>query len=378
MQAGARSAATPGIVRIAGIDCVAGRVPIAVPVATSFGMMRDRPAVFVRVRDDSGAEGFGEIWCNFPSGGADYRKSLVDDVVGPALLARPVAVATVFDDLMLRHRVLALQCGDFGAFGQVCAGIDIACHDLAARVAGVPLYGMLNPDAAGRVPVYASGIHPNDAEATIGTARAAGHRRFKVKVGFGRDTDLRALDAVRRLLRPGERLMVDANQAWSEQQAERAVQDYAGLELAWIEEPLRADSGIEAWRKLAANAPAPLAAGENMRSREEFDAALAAGALRFFQPDVAKWGGISGCRYVGAAALAAGAAYCPHYLGGGIGLLASAHLLAAVGGPGWLEMDVNPNPWRDDLLPAGFRVEDGAVALGDTPGLGVSPRHLFA
>ena len=39
--------------------------------------------------------------------------------------------------------------------------------------------------------------------------------------------------------------------------------------------------------------------------------------------------------------------YCPHFLGGGIGLLASAHALAAVGGDGMLEVDCNPNPLRN-------------------------------
>ena len=46
-----------------------------------------------------------------------------------------------------------------------------------------------------------------------------------------------------------------------------------------------------------------------------------------------------------------GKTFCPHYLGGGIGLLASAHLLAAVGGDGWVEVDANDNPLRDALWP---------------------------
>ena len=67
------------------------------------------------------------------------------------------------------------------------------------------------------------------------------------------------------------------------------------------------------------------------------------------QPDVAKWGGISGCLPVARRVVAARRRYCPHYLGGGIGLLASAHLLAAVGGDGLLEVDCNPNPLREGL-----------------------------
>jgi hypothetical protein len=68
-----------------------------------------------------------------------------------------------------------------------------------------------------------------------------------------------------------------------------------------------------------------------------------------------------------------GFSYCPHYLGGGIGLLASAHLLAAVGGDGMLEVDSNENPLRDELCGPLREVRDGHVLLGGEPGLGAAP-----
>ena len=37
------------------------------PVRTAFGVMPDRPAIFLSVEDKDGARGWGEIWCNFPS-----------------------------------------------------------------------------------------------------------------------------------------------------------------------------------------------------------------------------------------------------------------------------------------------------------------------
>ena len=66
-----------------------------------------------------------------------------------------------------------------------------------------------------------------------------------------------------------------------------------------------------------------------------------------------------------------GLRFCPHYLGGGIGLLASAHLLAAVGGDGALEIDANPNPLRSEIARACGSVVDGHIELGDAPGLGI-------
>jgi hypothetical protein len=84
---------------------------------------------------------------------------------------------------------------------------------------------------------------------------------------------------------------------------------------------------------------------------DAFDAAIGAGALAVAPPDVAKWGGISGCWPVIERIRAAGLRYCPHYLGGGVGLL------AATGSTGWLEIDANINPLRTfpQCLPRRYR-----------------------
>jgi len=92
------------------------------------------------------------------------------------------------------------------------------------------------------------------------------------------------------------------------------------------------------------------------------------------QPDLAKWGGISGTAAVIDRIAAAGLRYCPHYLGGGIGLLASAHLLAARGeADGWLEVDANENPLRTLLCPPLASLDNGRMTLPAAPGLGVEP-----
>ena len=69
----------------------------------------------------------------------------------------------------------------------------------------------------------------------------------------------------------------------------------------------------------------------------------------------------------------AGLTYCPHFLGSGIGLAASAHLLAAAGGDGLLEVDVNPNPLRSEIAERWPVVEDGMLTLSERPGLGIEP-----
>ena len=340
---------------------------------TSFGTMHDRPAVFVRVEDADGAHGWGEVWCNFPDVGAEHRARLVNGMFASLLEGREAGdPGALTGELMQRTAVLAIQSGEPGPMHQCIAGIDIALWDLKARRAGEPLWRMLGGKSPA-IRVYASGINPLGADRTAADCRAQGHRAFKLKVGFGDDNDVANLRAMRATLGAGATLMVDANQAWDLEAATRMAARIAEFDLAWLEEPMRADRPWSDWQALAQRCAVPLAGGENLAGLAEFDEALDAGAFRVIQPDVAKWGGVSGCLEVARRALHAGRRYCPHYLGAGIGLLASAHLLAAAGGDGMLEIDANPNTLRTLTCGPVAKVVEGKVTLEETPGLGVEP-----
>jgi L-alanine-DL-glutamate epimerase-like enolase superfamily enzyme len=347
------------------------RAPIATPVVNAFGTMRDRPMTLVSIADDGGAVGWGEIWCNFPVVGAEHRARLVASVFAPLLVGRPATeAASEYARLARAVASQVLQTGEPGPFGACLAAIDQALHELAARRANVPLWRHLG-GAAGRVPVYASGLGPDGAEPLAHSAWRRGFRAFKLKVGFGRDRDLANVRALRASLAPSATIMVDANQAWSIDDAAPMARRLGDFDLAWLEEPIAADRPIAEWQSLARASPVPLAAGENLCNASLLDAAIAAGALRVLQPDIAKWGGFSQVLPIARRAVAAGMRFCPHWLGGGVGLVASMHLRAAAGGDGYVEWDANPNPLREAFpLP---EVVDGTVALPDAPGLGFVP-----
>lgn len=360
------------------VEAVVRRVPIDVPVRTSFGTMRDRPALFLRVTDADGAKGYGEVWCNFPSVGAEHRQRLAKDVVGPVLTGMPpTGSGAVYTALMTRLHILAIQSGEWGPLRQVSAGLDAAVHDLAARRAGLPLYAFLNGGARADIRAYASGIGPEDPAGVAARFAAAGHRVFKVKVGFGSAVDHASLAAFRKAMGNAVELAVDANQGWTLDAALDGMAALAPFGLRWIEEPLAADRPLAEWQRLRSGSAVDIAAGENVDSRDGLDAMMASGTVRYIQPDVAKWGGVSECLAVGRAAQDSGHVYCPHFLGSGVGLLASAHLLAAQGGDGLLEMDTNPNPLRDALVGSLLDVKEGRIRLSDAPGIGITPDHLF-
>lgn len=357
--------------RIEKVECWVLRAPIAQPVANAFGAMTNRPALFLRISASDGAWGWGEVFCNFPQVGAEHRARLVDSIFVPLLEGcaadSPAAVRALLDR---RTRLMAIQCGEPGPFAQIAGAVDQALWDMAARRAGQPLWKHLG--GRNRVRVYASGIGPDHVDEIAVAKRAQGYRAFKLKVGFGPQRDVANLAAMRSALGNEATIMCDANQAWTAEEAAERIAELAPYQPHWIEEPIGADQPHDAWRALASRATVPLAAGENLRGQQAFDEAIEAGYLQFVQPDVGKWGGISGGLDVARCAGSHGLAYCPHWLAGGVGLAASMHALAASGSEsGWAEVDANPNPLREEVFP--FAVNDGWVTLPDAPGLGVEP-----
>lgn len=354
------------------LEAFAYRVPIATPVKVSFGTFRDRPMVLVRIIDAGGAEGWGEIWCNWPAVGAEHRARLAVDL-GERLIGRTLdSPAQAFCDLTSELEVMALQTGEIGPIAQMIAGIDIALWDMAARRDGVPLYRALGGTPRDRVPVYATGINPDQPEKFAAARYAEGHRAFKLKTGFDNARDLANLRAMRDAVGKDAVLTCDANQALSVESAIEFARGAAPIDLQWFEEAIRVDAPAAHWHALAKASPIPLAGGENFQGAQ-FDDAIADDVLRVLQPDVTKWGGITGNFHVAKATVAAGKRYCPHFFGGGVSILSSLHLLAAAGGTGLLEYDCHPNAGRElvvgDLLP----VSDGHVPVPTGAGLGATP-----
>lgn len=363
---------TATAIKLARIEAFVLDAPIEEPVSNSFRTLTSRTSLLVRAVDEGGAFGWGEIWCNYPPRAAAHRADLLERVIAPMIVGRSFEdPRAAFAHLRAATRVPALQCGEPGPFAQVIAGIDIALWDMAARRAGEPLWRWLGGTPTVRV--YASGLSPDRPERLARIKRDEGFDAVKLKVGFDAATDERNLRALRETLGPRGTIMVDANQRWSLDAAIAAAQKLDAFGLGWIEEPIAADEPLERWQALARACASPLAAGENLRGEEAFEAAIGSGALKVIQPDAAKWGGFSGCLDVARKARERGVQFCPHWLGGGVGLAAALHLLAASGSGGWGEIDANPNALRTLFLPQDFCVREGYVTLSAQPGLGCIP-----
>ncbi|RDV43883.1 mandelate racemase [Leifsonia sp. ku-ls] len=202
-----------------------------------------------------------------------------------------------------------------GVAAAAVSAVDIAVHDLAARVAGVPLVQYLG-GAHDSVPAYGSGgfTDYSDAELTdqLGSWAEHGLRAVKLKVGSHPEDDVRRVELAREAVGPGVELFVDANGAYERKQALGLAERFADLGVTWFEEPVSSEdrAGL---RLLRDRMPAPIrvAAGEYAYTPADFRDLLTDGCVDVLQADATRCG-VTGFRAAAALARAFGVPLSAH------------------------------------------------------------------
>jgi L-alanine-DL-glutamate epimerase-like enolase superfamily enzyme len=203
---------------------------------------------------------------------------------------------------------------------------------------------------------------------------AAGVAGAKIKVGRpDLADDVERVAAVRDVLGPSRRLMIDANQRWDLPTARRAIGALERFDLDWIEEPLRADD-TWGYAQLRASIDVPVALGENCHTVHRFRDLIAASAVDIVQPNVVRVGGITPYLAIDSLARAHSLTVAPHLLPELSGQLALAARVET-----WVE-DVEDASFEHlGFLaePTGATIVDGRFRSGDHLGLGFrfAPDH---
>lgn len=275
--------------------------------------------------------------------------------------------------------------GDIEALGQRAAeaapanpgaraALDIALHDLQAQRAGVPLADLLGRRRQTLLTSITLGISEN-LEATVSKARehvAAGYRILKIKIGEDREADTRLLHALRRAVGPDILLRVDANQGYSEQEAERFLSDTATIDLELLEQPIAA-SDREALIRLGKRSRVPIMADESLVSLADAEALSAAGGPPLINIKLMKTGGILPAGRIAACTARAG-------IGAMLGcndesrISIAAALHFSLAAPNVERADLDGHLDLDnDIARGGVEIRDGYLRISeDAPGLGVS------
>jgi L-fuconate dehydratase len=145
-----------------------------------------------------------------------------------------------------------------------------------------------------------------------------GYHHVKLKVGANRDEDIRRLRIAREVIGPDAKLMIDANQVWDVPQAIDWIGDLAEFNPHWVEEPTSPDDVLGHAAIRTAIAPIGVATGEHGMNRVLFKQMFQAQAIDFCQLDSARLGSVNEILSVYLMAKKFGVPVCPH--AGGVGL----------------------------------------------------------
>lgn len=358
-------------ITLAGIEAIPIRAKGGVSPKMALGTMPTRPALLVRLEDTAGCFGWGEVWANFPPRANLHKAHIIEDVIAANLkgitFCDPREVQEV---LRAKLSVFFLHVGQSEVFEHILAGLDTALWDLALRSADQSFSDFMRLSAPS-AKSYATSINAEDLERLIPLHAGLGQSHFKLKIGFKDHGNTSIVEHAAALCPQGARIMVDSNQSWALSEAKSALQAIEAFAPFFAEEPLRADAPAAEWEALANSTDIPLAGGENIYGIDNF-LRMADLGLRFLQPDVAKWGGMSGALDL-AERVPDGVSIWPHFMGTSVGQIAALSISAAIGETSSCEVDVNENALRTELSGDILRIESGRVALPAEPGLVVPP-----
>lgn len=353
--------------------------------------------VFVRVATDQpGLVGWGEATLEWKT------KSVVGAVedLAPLLIGR--------DPRDIEQAVRVLRKHSFWRLGVIgmsaISGIEVALWDILGKSLGVPVWRLLGGKVRDKVRVYTH-LGLGDMRAVYETLDAAplvaraqevtakGYRAFKaVFIPYTHyhaplqevDKVARMMAALREAVGPDVEVMVDFHGRPASAAAALAYIDaLAPARPMFVEEPVPPGE-LASLRAVAERTKVPLATGERLVDRAEFNDLLQARAIDIVQPDICHCGGLLEAKKIAAMAEAVSVGVAPHNPLGPIAGVAALHFAVSTPNHVIQEEMVGAVPWYSDVVRGPIRLVDGFWQVPDAPGLGIEvdeaecARHPYA
>ncbi|MDR7417893.1 MAG: enolase C-terminal domain-like protein [Armatimonadota bacterium] len=340
--------------------------PTSNRLTTSYGdAPAVRPHVIVEIGTADGLRGLGEA-SPLPEFTGETAESVLfvlnQTYLAPLEGRDPAQVATIMADL---DRALP---GNTSAK----AAIDMALHDLAGRLLGVPVSTLLG--GARRASIrLARAVSIGSTADTVASAErhvAAGIRTIKMKVGQDPRMDVERVRAVRAAVGPDVRIRIDANQGFDPPTAIAVLRQLEDCDLEYVEQPVPRwnHAGMAHVRRATG---VRVLADEAVHSPQDALNLIRAEAADLFAIKFVKTGGLARARQIAAIGEAAGmdcVVISPFETQ--VGAAAGLHMaLALPYGRHAHELTVFAT--QPEMARTGIRLQGDTLVPSEGPGLGV-------
>lgn len=339
------------------------RLPLVHFFETSFGRTTERRIPLVRVRDENGAEGWGECTTGegpfYSEEWTETAWQTIKDFLAPMVVGQSISSAAEMWRLMSAVRGNRMA----------KAAVETAVWDLEAKQLGVPLWKHLGGTQTEISSGVSIGIQdtPEALIEKIEKELAAGYQRIKMKIKPG--WDLKIVEMVREKF-PETRLTVDANSAYTLADVDlfKKLDQY---NLMMIEQPLAHDDVFD-HAELQQQITTPICLDESIHSSADARHAIALGATQVINLKLGRVGGHGQARAVEQVCRENNVPlWCGGMLESGIG---RAHNIAMSTLAGFtLPGDVSASSryWKEDIIEPPVNVSSrGTIAAPDKPGIG--------
>ena len=321
-------------------------------------------STIIKISTDEGLSGFAEV-C--PLGSA-YMEAYAQGVpsgvgeIGPVLLGQDPRQINVINNLMDR----ALTGHNY-----IKSPLDIACWDILGQAAGLPICTLLGGCFVSSFPLYRAISQGSSREMADDVARfrEEGYRRFQLKVGGDPDKDIKRINAVLKVIQPGDILVADANTGWLMHKALRVVNALKGEDL-YIEQPC---ATIEECLAVREHTSLPMVLDEVIKGIDSLMNAYNQRAMDVVNLKISRLGGLTRTKQMRDLCESLGIAMTiEDSWGGDIATAAIAHLVGSTQ-PEFYFTSTDFNSYNDVHLAEDAPMrKEGKLEVPSGPGLGIS------
>ncbi|HEY8314648.1 MAG TPA: enolase C-terminal domain-like protein [Candidatus Baltobacteraceae bacterium] len=264
------------------------RIPTSTPESDGTLQWDATTMVYVEI-DAGGVTGMGFTYAD------EATATLIHTLLRKTVVgADAMRIGARWDDMYEQTRNL----GRDGITSMAVSAVDVALWDLKGKLLGVPTYALLGA-TFDRVPVYGSGGFTSYSQQQLCDHLsgwvADGIPRVKMKIGRDPRADIARVAAARQAIGEDAELFVDANGAYTAQQAIGQAQHFAQARVTWFEEPVyREDYAGTRYVREHAPPGMDISDGEYGYGLYQFSRMLDAKMVDVLQADATRCGGFSG------------------------------------------------------------------------------------